>query len=87
KIATLEDGSLNLSAWEKDAMRAKLTEAHPDFGDRRCQLTVIGNEAELDAFVDALEGCFCTAEEIEAWKAGSSFEDPWPKTVMSLGAQ
>ncbi|KIC44427.1 hypothetical protein RA28_16015 [Ruegeria sp. ANG-S4] len=84
KISALEDGSLNLSDWEREAMQAKLAEAHPDFGDRRCQLTVLGNEAELDAFVEALQGCFCTDEEIAAWKQGADFEDPWPKSAATL---
>lgn len=84
KISALEDGSLNLSDWEKDAMQAKLAEAHPDFGDRRCQLTVLGNEVELDDFVEALRGCFCTGDEIAAWKNGEDFADPWPKSVATL---
>lgn len=87
RTSALEDDSLNLSAWEKDAMRAKLTEAHSDFGDRRCQLTVIGDELELDSFVEALKTCFCTDDEIAAWKAGERFADPWPKTVATLRAQ
>ncbi|MEM6694036.1 MAG: GTP-binding protein [Pseudomonadota bacterium] len=85
KIAALEDGSLNLADWEVEAMRAKLRDAHPDFADRRCQLTVIGNEAELDAFVEALWTCFCTSDEIEAWKNGEAFADPWPTSVARLG--
>ena len=87
KISALEDDSLNLSDWEKEAMRAKLTQAHPDFGDRRCQLTVIGDELELDKFVEALQICFCTEDEIAAWLAGEDFADPWPKTVATLRAQ
>ena len=88
KIAALEDESLNLADWEKDAMRDKLTAAHPDFGDRRCQLTVIGDASQLDDFVDALQTCFCTQDEIEAWKTGSrSFADPWPKSVATLRAE
>ncbi|MEM9393030.1 MAG: GTP-binding protein [Pseudomonadota bacterium] len=86
KISALEDDSLNLSSWEKEAMRAKLTEAHSDFGDRRCQLTVIGDELELDAFVEALQGCFCTDDEIAAWKVGGEFADPWPTNVATLTA-
>ncbi|MEM6760099.1 MAG: GTP-binding protein [Pseudomonadota bacterium] len=86
KISALEDDSLNLSEWEKQAMRAKLTEAHPDFGDRRCQLTVIGDALDLDAFVAALQTCFCTEAEIATWKAGGDFVDPWPKTVATLRA-
>lgn len=86
KISALEDESLNLADWEIDQMRAKLLQAHPDFGDRRCQLTVIGDELELDAFVAALQTCFCTDSEIAAWKAGETFADPWPKTVATLKA-
>lgn len=87
KISALEDESLNLSEWEKEAMRTKLIQAHSVFGDRRCQLTVIGDELELDAFVEALQTCFCTDAEIAAWKAGEKFVDPWPKTVATLRAQ
>lgn len=87
KISALEDDRLNLSDWEKDAMHAKLTQAHPDFGDRRCQLTVIGDELELDKFVEALKTCFCTDDEIAAWRAGEDFADPWPKTVATLRAK
>lgn len=86
KISALEDGSLNLSEEENNAMRAKLTDAHPDFGDRRCQLTVIGDALDLDAFVAALKTCFCTEAEVAAWKAGEDFADPWPKTVATLRA-
>ncbi|MEM6939068.1 MAG: GTP-binding protein [Pseudomonadota bacterium] len=84
KITALEDGSLNLTEAEKTAMREKLAGQHPLFGDRRCQLTIIGQEAELDAFVHALEECFCSDAEIAAWQAGAPFEDPWPKTVATL---
>ncbi|MEM6635608.1 MAG: GTP-binding protein [Pseudomonadota bacterium] len=87
KISALEDKSLNLSDWEKEGMKEKLAKAHPDFGDRRCQLTVIGNEAELDAFVGELETCFCTDAEIAAWKKGEAFPDPWPKSVATLKAE
>ncbi len=84
KVCTLEDDSLNLSDWELAAMRDKLVGMHPDFGDRRCKLTVIGQESDLDAFVEALETCFCTDDEITAWKNGATFDDPWPKSVATL---
>jgi len=84
KITALEDESLNLSDWEKEAMRKKIDGQHSEFGDRRCQLTVIGREAELDAFVTALQDCFCTRAEIDAWKAGETFDDPWPKSVATV---
>ena len=84
KISALEDESLNLSDWEQAAIREKLADMHPDFGDRRCRLTVIGKEAELDAFIEALLGCFCTGEEIAAWKNGAAFDGPWPQSVATL---
>jgi len=84
KICALEDESLNLSDWEVAAMQDKLVGMHPDFGDRRCKLTVIGQEAELDTFVAALNECFCTEDEIMAWKSGAVFDDPWPQTVSTL---
>ena len=68
-------------------MRRKLDGMHPVFGDRRCRLTVIGDEAELDAFAEALRGCFCTDAEIENWKNGATFDDPWPKTVATLAME
>ena len=86
KISALEDESLNLADWERQAMQEKLIQDHPDFGDRRCQLTVIGDDTELDAFVAALETCFCTEDEIATWKAGGAFDDPWPKSVATLSA-
>ncbi|MEM6310656.1 MAG: GTP-binding protein [Pseudomonadota bacterium] len=87
KISALEDDSLNLAEWEKDVMREKLVAGHPDFGDRRCQLTVIGDETQLDDFVDALETCFCSEAEIAAWKEGAEFPDPWPTSVATLATQ
>ncbi|MEO0676020.1 MAG: GTP-binding protein [Pseudomonadota bacterium] len=86
KIAALEDETLNLADWEKEGLRAKLGEAHPDFGDRRCELTVIGDALQLDDFVAALETCFCTDEEVAAWKDGHVFEDPWPTSIATLKA-
>ncbi|MEM8556014.1 MAG: GTP-binding protein [Pseudomonadota bacterium] len=86
KVSALEDDSLNLSDWERAGMREKLAGQHPDFGDRRCQLTVIGKEAELDVFVAALWECFCTEDEIAHWKSGGTFDDPWPKTVATLSS-
>ena len=84
KISALEDKSLNLFPEEEAGMRQKLIGMSEDFGDRCCRLTVIGNEADLDYFVDALKKCFCTRDEIDAWKAGASFEDPWTTTVARL---
>ncbi|MEM6727680.1 MAG: GTP-binding protein [Pseudomonadota bacterium] len=85
KVSALEDESLNLTDWEKEGLREKLAGRHPLFGDRRCELTVIGQEAELDEFTRALHECFCTEDEIAAWQRGESFEDPWPTSVARIG--
>jgi hypothetical protein len=65
-------------------MEEKLAGQSPIFGDRCCELTVIGQRSELDTFVDALRGCFCTQGEIESWRRGERFDDPWPATVTRI---
>lgn len=84
KVATLEDESLNLLPEERDEMLRRIAGMSPDFGDRRCRMTVIGDRDGLEEFADALRGCFCTADEIAAWKAGEQFDDPWPSTTSAL---
>jgi len=58
--------------------------AHPAFGDRACELTVIGQEADRAVFVRELQACFCTPDEVAAWQRGESFDDPWPRTLRRL---
>ncbi|MEM8596097.1 MAG: GTP-binding protein [Pseudomonadota bacterium] len=84
KIATLEDESLNLLATEREEMAQRLRAFSPDFGDRHCCLTVIGDRDGLETFASALWDCFCTAEEVAQWKAGHVFDDPWPQTTAHL---
>ncbi|MQY42751.1 cobalamin biosynthesis protein CobW [Epibacterium sp. SM1969] len=84
KIATLEDNSLNLLPEERKEMQRRLQDMSPDFGDRRCRLTVIGDRDGLETFAAALRECLCTDDEIAAWKAGLPFDDPWPKATASL---
>lgn len=81
KIAALKD--LNLMPEERAEMQGRLARQHPDFGDRRTRLTVIG-DVGLATFADALQDCLCTPSEVEAWKRGASFDDPWPTTTRSL---
>ncbi len=80
KIAALEDESLNLLPEEREEMRRR----PPEFGNRRCRLTVIGDRDGLAAFADAVRGCFCTPAEVAAWKAGEAFDDPWPASTVRL---
>lgn len=84
KIATLEDDSLNLLPEEHAEMRRRLEGQSPEFGDRHCRLTVIGDRDGLDACAEAVRACFCTPEEVQAWKTGAAFEDPWPKALVGL---
>lgn len=64
---------------EKTLKGADLT-----FGDRHNELTLIGLKPARDAFYKALENALCTDEEIEAWKNGASFTDPWPTKIRSV---
>ncbi|MEM9341696.1 MAG: GTP-binding protein [Pseudomonadota bacterium] len=84
KIATLEDESLNLTEEERAEMLRRLRGASPDFGDRHCRLTVIGDRDGLQTFVDALRDCLCRDEEVALWKAGHVFDDPWPTATAQL---
>ena len=54
------------------------------FGDRRCDLTVIGDKDHVNHFTEKLKSCFLTDEEIGKWKDGYSFKDPWPKKIIRL---
>ena len=54
------------------------------FGDRHCDLTVIGDKAQVNQFTDKLTSCFLTDDEIGLWKAGHKFEDPWPKNIVTM---
>lgn len=84
KIATLEDKSLNLSPEERKEMRRRLQDTSPEFGDRHCRLTVIGDRDGLHTFADALRDCLCTDQEVAQWKAGHEFADPWPRATTHL---
>ena len=52
--------------------------AHPTFGDRHHELTLIGVDEARTAFRDALSEALCTEAEVRAWQSGAAFEDPWP---------
>jgi len=52
--------------------------AHPTFGDRHHELTLIGVDEARTAFRDALSEALCTEAEVKAWQSGAAFDDPWP---------
>ena len=69
---------------EREHLAARLHDAHPVFGDRGCELTLIGLPRDRDRFAESLRACFCTEAEIKRWQAGGDFPDPWPKRLKLL---
>jgi G3E family GTPase len=69
---------------EKDLLKRQLDELHPLFGDRSCELTLIGHARDLENFGADLMGCFCTDAELAHWQDGGDFSDPWPANLKIL---
>ena len=69
---------------EIEHLKAQLETAHPVFGDRHNEITLIGLPADRASFFSALEEALCTDEEITAWQNGEPFTDPWPKSVRRV---
>ncbi|MBD0404240.1 GTP-binding protein [Flammeovirga sp. EKP202] len=80
----LEDPDNGLIEEEIVKLKEIVAQEPGRFGDRHCDLTVIGDESQVDRFTDALKSCFLTDKEIELWKNGFSFEDPWPKNIVRI---
>jgi len=84
RASVIEDESQNYTEEHRQILQDKIDSVESRFGDRRCRLTVIGQEDEVDAFIDALESCFLTDAELDQWQQGETFEDPWPKKIAKL---
>ena len=84
KAALVNNPDGRLVSGEIEQLKTMLQGAHPAFGDRACELTVIGQEADRAVFVRELQACFCTPDEVAAWQRGESFDDPWPRTLRRL---
>ena len=84
RAAMLADPDGHLLPDERAALAARLATAHPIFGDRACELTIIGAAADRAVFLEDLRACFCTDEEVAVWQRGDEFPDPWPKTIRRL---
>ena len=65
---------------EVQFLKDKLAAAHPTFGDRKNELTIIGLPDACEVFTQALTSALCTEAEVAAWQAGATFADPWPAT-------
>ncbi len=80
----VEDKNNGLSQIELEKLKEILAEEPGRFGDRYCELTVIGDKSQVDPFTEKLETCFLTDEEIRLWGEGFEFEDPWPKNIIKM---
>ncbi len=69
---------------EVEFLREQLSAAHPVFGDRNSELTLIGMPAACEGFAAALRSALCTEDEVAAWQRGQDFPDPWPKTLRKI---
>ena len=80
----VEDKNHNLSKMEIEQLNEMLLKEPGRFGDRHCELTVIGDKSQINQFVDRLNTCFLTDDEIRLWKEGYEFDDPWPKNIVKI---
>ena len=69
---------------EVDLLRKQLEAAHPTFGDRNNELTLIGLPAACKHFGAALRRSLCTEDEVAAWQRGEVFPDPWPQNLRTI---
>lgn len=84
RAGIVADENHGISAMEIRLLKEQLAEAPGRFGERRCNLTVIGDATHVDRFADALTSCFLTDDEIARWHAGHGFDDPWPKNIVNM---
>jgi G3E family GTPase len=78
----IEDENHGLSEIEINFLKEKLQKKSSPFGDRHCDLTVIGDKKQVDQFTEKLETCFLNEKEIKLWEGGHEFKDPWPKSII-----
>ncbi|MEM1058361.1 MAG: GTP-binding protein, partial [Verrucomicrobiota bacterium] len=69
---------------ERQQLEGMLADGHPVFGDRSCELTVIGTKRDREVFCGEFQAAFCTGEEVAAWQAGEAFPDPWATTLRRV---
>lgn len=84
RAGIVEDENHHFTEFEIEELKKMLAKEKGRFGDRQCDLTVIGDQAHVDRFADALKSCFLTDEEIKLWKKGHQFTDPWPKNIVTI---
>ena len=70
---------------EVELLKQRLKAAHPIFGDRNNELTLIGLPDACRHFAAALRRALCTEDEVAEWQRGEVFFDPWPQSLRTLG--
>ena len=84
-LAAIFDNKNNgLLEEEMKLLEERLANETGRFGDRCCDLTVIGDKDQVNQFTEKLKSCFLTDNEIKQWKNGIEFKDPWPKKIVKL---
>ena len=84
RAAILEEKNNNLQEIEVKFLKEKISKEPGRFGDRCCELTIIGDKTLIDEFAEKIESCFLTDEEIIQWENGFNFKDPWPKNLLKI---
>lgn len=84
RAGIIEDKNHGLSSMEIEQLKEFLLKEPGRFGDRHCDLTVIGDKSQVNQFTERLKSCFLTNEEIKLWKEGYEFRDPWPKKLVKI---
>ncbi|MBL6875015.1 MAG: GTP-binding protein [Flavobacteriales bacterium] len=82
--AIFENKNNGLLEEEMKLLEERLENETGRFGDRCCDLTVIGDKDQVNQFTEKLKSCFLTDNEIKHWKNGIEFKDPWPKKIVKL---
>lgn len=82
--AIFENKNNGLLEEEMKLVEERLANETGRFGDRCCDLTVIGDKDQVNQFTEKLKSCFLTDNEIKKWKNGIEFKDPWPKKIVKL---
>ncbi|MDA9668977.1 GTP-binding protein [bacterium] len=82
--AIFENKNNGLLEEEMKLLEERLANEKGQFGDRCCDLTVIGDKDQVNQFTEKLKSCFLTDNEIKQWKNGIKFKDPWPKKIVKL---
>ena len=84
RSGVIDDPDNGLTQMEIEDLKTKVAQYTSRFGDRHCDLTVIGEKTQVEGFTQALNRCFLTDEEIQRWFDGQAFEDPWPKNIIKV---